>query len=253
MLKGRRTVAPLFIVERLAAEIKKQSVFAAIRDINEALALSNEPGLLLNMTLDALVRALGTECCWVQTINGDKRSLQLAAERGFNAEMRREVSELDIARGFGRQVVGLANGLVIPDLSRDGRYGLSSFGAAGYRWLVAVPLMTYRVHGVLGVASRDKKRLRKETPDLALIIAGLIGTALNRAGLSAVPLAPEKQSQPAPAEASQNSASPVPEKQPVADILSSFLNPPRENKPKPSGGAFPDHADKMSAFRRLHH
>ncbi len=108
------------------------------------LALSGEPGPLLNMALDSLVRVLGTECCWVQTIDGAGRSLQLAAERGFNSEMRREVSELDMARGFGRQVVGLASSIVIPDLSRDGRYGLRSFGTAGYRWLVAVPLMTYR-------------------------------------------------------------------------------------------------------------
>ena len=205
------------------------------------------------MTLDALVRALGTECCWVQTINGDKRSLQLAAERGFNAEIRREVSALDITRGFGRQVVGLANGIVIPDLSRDGRYGLSAFGAAGYRWLVAVPLMTYRVHGVLGIASRDKKRLRKETPDLALVIAGLIGTALNRAGLSAEPPAPEKSRQPAPGAVSLPPAASPPVKPPVADISSSQPELSPKNKPKPPGGAFPDHAYKMNAFRRLHH
>jgi len=217
------------------------------------LALSGEPGPLLNMALDSLVRVLGTECCWVQTIDGAGRSLQLAAERGFNSEMRREVSELDMARGFGRQVVGLASSIVIPDLSRDGRYGLRSFGTAGYRWLVAVPLMTYRVHGVLGVASRDKKRLRKETPDLALVIAGLIGTALNRAGLSAVPAASEKQPQSAPAEASQNPASPDPEKPPVADILSVAEEIPPKKEQKPPEGGFPGHAHKMSAFRRLHH
>jgi len=217
------------------------------------LALSNETGPLLNMTLDAVVRVLGTECCWVQTIDGPRQSLQLAAERGFNSEMRREVSELGMAQGFGRQVVGLANGIVIPDLSRDGRYGLGSFGAAGYRWLVAVPLMTYRVHGVLGIASRDKKRLRKETPDLALVIAGLIGTALNRAGLSAGPAAPDKQPRPVLAEASQNSASPIPGKPPVVDILSTAEEIPPKKEQKPSDGVFHTHAHQMSAFRRLHH
>jgi len=204
------------------------------------------------MTLDTLVRVMGTECCWVQTIDSARRSLQLAAERGFNSEMRREVSALDMTRGFGRQVVGLASGIVIPDLSHDGRFGLTSFRAAGYRWLVAVPLMTYRVHGVLGVASRDKKRLRKETPDLALVIAGLIGTALNRAGLSAGP-PPEKPRQPASEALSPPPASFQPEKLAVADMLFSPPELPPKNEPKPAEGAFHHHAHKMSAFRRLHH
>jgi signal transduction protein with GAF and PtsI domain len=205
------------------------------------------------MTLDTLVRVLGTECCWVQTIDSSRRSLQLVAERGLNSEMRREVSALDMARGFGRQVVGLASAIVIPDLSRDGRYGLTSFRTAGYKWMVAVPLMTYRVHGVLGVASRDKKRLRKETPDLALVIAGLIGTALNRAGLSAGPAAPEKPRQPATEAIFPPLGSPRQEKSIEANIPSIPPRPPQKNGPKPEENAFDHHADKMSAFRHLHH
>jgi hypothetical protein len=118
---------------------------------------------------------------------------------------------------------------------------------------LAVPLLTYRVHGVLGVASRDKKRLRKETPDLAMVIAGLIGTALNKAGLSQENPAPEKPEPPVSQDTSQNPVSPRQEKQPVADILATPLDAARENKEKPSEGAFHRHAHKMNAFRRLHH
>ena len=217
------------------------------------LALSNEPRHLLNMTLDTLVRTLGTECCWVQTIDSAKLSLQLAAERGFNSEMRREISAMDMSQGFGRQVVGLANGIVIPDLSRDGRYGLKSFGAAGYRWLLAVPLMTYRVHGVLGFASRDKKRLRKETAELAMVIAGLIGTALNKAGLSGGPPLTEKTRQSPPEADPRAPAASLPEKPPVVDTPSAPQELPPKNEPKPPEGAFDHHAHKMSSFRRLHH
>ena len=205
------------------------------------------------MTLDTLVRTLGTECCWVQTIDSAKLSLQLAAERGFNSEMRREMSAMDMSQGFGRQVVGLANGIVIPDLSRDGRYGLRSFGTAGYRWLLAVPLMTYRVHGVLGIASRNRKRLRKETPDLAMVIAGLIGTALNKAGLTTEPQLREKTRQSSPETDPQAPAASLSEKPPVSNISPEHYETPRENKENPPEGSFHHHTHKMSDFRRLHH
>ncbi len=212
------------------------------------LSLSNEPQRLLNMTLDTLAQVLDIECCWVQTINARKRSLHLAAERGFSSQMRREMSAVDMGHNFSKQTVGMGNGIVISDLSRDGRYGLSSFRAAGYRWLVAVPLMTYRVHGVLGVASRRKKRLHKETADLVMVIAGLIGTALNKAGLSReTPLpekpekTPDKESRPKPVTPREEIPSSVPH------------NLPEENVVKPAEGAFHQHAHKMDAFRRLHH
>lgn len=230
------------------AEIKNARVFAAIRDINEVLSLSNEPRRLLNMALDTLVQALEIECCWVQTINTAERSLQLAAERGFSSEMRREIAAMEIDRGFGRQVVGAGNGIVIPELSRDGRYGLSSFRVAGYRWVVAAPLMTYRVHGLLGVASRHKKRLRKETADLVTVIAGLIGTALNKAGLSRELTVPEKPEK-SPDEAGHSD----PINTGVETVkLTDPRELPEENDSKPPEGAFHKHAHKMKTFRRLH-
>jgi signal transduction protein with GAF and PtsI domain len=205
------------------------------------------------MTLDTLVRTLGTECCWVQTLDSSKLSLQLAAERGFNSEMRREISAMDMSQGFGRQVAGLANSIVIPDLARDGRYGLKSFGAAGYRWLLAMPLMTYRVHGVLGFASRSKKMLRKETPELARVIAGLIGTALNKAGLSGGPALTERTRQSPPEAVSQSPAAFLPEKTPAVDMPSAPQKPPLKNGPEPPEAVFSNHAHKMNTFRRLHH
>jgi signal transduction protein with GAF and PtsI domain len=228
-------------------KIKHENVFAAIKDINEVLSLSNETQNLLNMTLDTLARVLGIECCWVQTIDARKRLLHLAAERGFSSEMRREITAVDMGHSFGKQIIGLGNSIVIPDLSVNGRYGLPSFRAAGYRWLVAAPLMTYRVHGVLGVASRHKKRLRKETADLVTVIAGLIGTALNKAGLSRVSTVtkkPEplgKETHPGPATPKEEIPPPVP------------YELPDENAEKPAEGAFSKHASKMKAFRRRHH
>jgi len=213
------------------------------------LSLSNEPQRLLNMTLDTLAQVLEIECCWVQTINTAEWSLHLAAERGFSSGMRREIAAVEMGHGFGRQVVGAGNSIVIPDLSRDGRYGLSSFRAAGYRWLVAAPLMTYRVHGLLGVASRHKKRLRKETADLVAVIAGLIGTALNKAGLYGGTPAPGKMEKSPDEAGHSDQINPGVETVKLTDPREL----PEENASKPAEGAFHKHVHKMKAFRRLHH
>jgi transcriptional regulator with GAF, ATPase, and Fis domain len=192
------------------------------------------------MALDTLSQVLKTECCWVQTINTRKRTLSLAAQRGFSQEMKNEMTSLDMGHRFSEQVIGLGNEIVIPDLCLDGLYGLSSFSKAGFKWLVAAPLMTYRVHGVLGIASRNKKRFYKETADLTKVIAGLIGTALNKAWLSQKPATPEK-------------TPPAQEKITPPVDASAPAQPPSETPPPPAReGAFHKHANKMKSFRSSH-
>lgn len=128
---------------------------------------------------------LNIECCWIQTISDRKKqSLSLAADRGFNDKMRSEVISMDLTYDFCRQVIGMGNKIVIPDLNNDGAYGLASFRTAGYKWLVAVPLMTYRAWGLLGTASKNKKILEKDTADLIMVIAGLIANALSKSQLA---------------------------------------------------------------------
>jgi signal transduction protein with GAF and PtsI domain len=227
-----------------SAEINNASIFAAIRDINEVLSLSNEPHKFLNMALDTLAQVLKVECCWVQTINSRKKSLHLSAERGFSGQMRAEMAEMDMNHDYTKRVVGLGDEIIIPNVSQDGRYGLSSFRAAGYKWLIAAPLMTYRVHGVLGIASRKKKILRKDTADLVMVIAGLIGNALNKAGLS-------RETRPAaPAEPPMKKESPQASKITAEEPPP----PPAYKRPvKPIDSGFHGHARKMKSFRKFHH
>jgi hypothetical protein len=134
------------------------------------------------MSLDTLSQVLDVECSWIQTIDGTRRAW-LSGERGLTSEMQGELASMDMAHSFNREIIGLGHRILIPDLATDGAYGMESFRKAGFKWLVAVPLMTYRVHGILGIASRNKKHLKKETPELAMLIGGLIGTALNKSRL----------------------------------------------------------------------
>lgn len=210
------------------------------------MSLSNEPDKLANMALDTLSRVLDIECCWIQTINdrGHKKLL-LAAEHGFSPEMRREVAAMDTDHRFSEQIIGLGHKIIIPDLSHDGRYNLPSFRDTGYKWLVAVPLMTYRAHGILGTASRNRKRLQKDTADLIMVIAGLIATSLSNLYLSR---------QPSGAGKPINSPNPDVKEEPVTfekkpEVASS---PSYQHHAKHSDGAFHSHARKMESFRKSH-
>jgi hypothetical protein len=176
------------------------------------------------MSLDTLSQVMGIECCWIQTDEG-ARYPRLAAERGFTPEMRAELAAMDTDHGFTGDVIGRGHRVIIPDLSADGAYGLGSFRRAGFKWLIAVPLMTYRVHGILGIASRRRKLLRKETPELVMVIGGLIGTALSKSRLSR---GPTKEKKPAPA----------------AD--SARVEGGRQERP------FETHQRRMKRFRGLH-
>jgi signal transduction protein with GAF and PtsI domain len=204
------------------------------------------------MALDTLTQVLKTECCWVQTISARKRTLALAAQRGFSQEMKAEMASLDINHRFSEQIIGLGNEIVIPDLANDGVYGFSSFRKAGFKWLVAAPLMTYRVHGVLGIASRNKKRLSKETADLTKVIAGLIGTALNKAWLSQKPAVAENTT-PA-ADKNPKKATPSPEKttSPAVQPAPPQSTTEKETTPPSQEGAFRKHASRMKSFRSSH-
>lgn len=204
------------------------------------------------MTLDTLSQVLKTECCWVQTVDTRKQSLSLAAYRGFSPDMKHEITRMDINHSFSKQIIGMGNEIVIPDLSNDGVYGLLSFPDAGYKWMVAAPLMTYRVHGILGIASRNRRRLYKQTPDLTKVIAGLIGTALNKARLIQKPQVPVN---PAWVKDKEKTASPATpdDKKPTPSNQSPGAKTSTD-KPakKPPEGSFHKHADKMRSFRSSH-
>ena len=215
------------------------------------MSLSNEPEKLANMALDTLSQVLGVDCCWIQTIADKKQKrLTLAAERGFSPEIRREIAGMDMGHAFSEQIIGLGHIITIPDLSNDGLYGIPSFRNTGFKWLVAVPLMTYRAHGILGAASHNRKLLHKDTPDLVMTIAGLIAAALTKADLSKRAPEPEKPvSDPEPELKKET----TPEITAEETIIVVKPDRPLANQPaKRAGSAFHSHTKKMEIFRRSH-
>ncbi len=204
------------------------------------------------MALETLSRVLGIECCWIQTFNDRKhKKLLLAAEYGFSPEMRLEIASMEMRHSFSEQIIGQGHKIIIPDLSNDGRYGLPSFRDTGFKWLVAVPLMTYRVHGILGTASRHRKRLQKDTADLIMVIASLIATSLSKAQLSHQTPAPPKPLT-APAQAVKEELKTTEKTPGTAINITVPANFPPSKNAKRADGVFHSHARKMESFRKSH-
>ena len=162
---------------------KPETIYAIISAVNEVLSVSNEPQQLLEMVLDTLLEVLRIDCCWVQLLDSERHQLSLAAYRGFTPDMEREIGSLDLGWNFSNQVAGVGHKIVIPDLSRDRNHNLISFRKGAIRWLVAVPVRTYRVQGIMGIASRSRKLFNKEIADLLMVIASLFGVAIDKANL----------------------------------------------------------------------
>jgi transcriptional regulator with GAF, ATPase, and Fis domain len=230
------------------------------------LALSNEPQLLIEMVLDMLLHLLKVDYGWVQLIDSEDRNLRLIASRSSTPETARVVGLTDSQRILGeRVVVGLE--VVIPDLSRNGKDGLVSFSLAGLRSLAAVPIRTYHTQGVIGVASRTKKRLDNDVAELLMTVAGLVGATLNVADLGRIALNRERQRfiekpskvTPVSVEDIPRSALTTRSELPIAKGSVS-ADPPDTGvkKVKPTegkvdnDGTFEHHSRSMSDFRRTH-
>ena len=82
-----------------------------------------------------------------------------------------------------REVLGLGNRIVIPNLCMDGAYGMSVFEKAGFCSLVAVPITTYKVLGILGAADGKKRRFSNDIAQLLSVIASLIGVSLTKTNI----------------------------------------------------------------------
>ena len=248
------------------ALIKNREIFSIINEVSYVLALSNEPQQLIEMVLDKLLHLLGVDYGWVQLVGSADRNLRMVASRGSTPEMTGMVGLTDSQRILGeRVVVGLK--VVIPDLSRDGRDGLSSFGLAGLRSLAAVPIRTYHTHGVIGVASRAKKYIDNEVAELLMTVAGLVGATLNVAELGRIALDREKQR----VAEEMSKVEPVTAEHDSSSVLTtgSELLMAKENvsiEPPDTGvqkveseeihagnnGAFGDHAREMATFHKFH-
>ena len=179
--------------------------------------------------------------------------MPMVASRGFTPVLQREMASLNAGHRFSQEIVGFGHKIIIPDLSHDNNQDLSVFEKAGFCSLVAVPVMTYRIHGVLGVAYRVRKKFDDDFPDLIVVIANLIGMAFTKFRLNQQPVEKQNQlstSQPLRLESIVISR----DTQSVAVKSGDTLDIARTDESETRGhnGDFHEHVRKMRAFIGSH-
>jgi len=129
------------------------------------------------MALDTISRVLNLECCWIQLFTLNSNNLSLDAYHGFTPYMLDGMTAIDLTHPLAKEVIGLGNTVIIPDLVSYGNFDISLFEEAGFRSLIAVPVITHRVNGIMGAAYRLKKRFSKDYSSLFTAIASMTGMA----------------------------------------------------------------------------
>jgi hypothetical protein len=162
--------------------MKKDRIFFIINETNETLSLSNYPRHIVNLVLNLLSKVMDVDASWVHLTAVSGEDPALLVSRGLNGAQGQELQSPGL-RSVLEDRIGTGDLVVVPDLSRDGNLGSSSFAAAGFGSLVAVPLMTEQSRGVLGAMWRLTKPFDADYGFLLLVIGNLVCSALERAAL----------------------------------------------------------------------
>jgi transcriptional regulator with GAF, ATPase, and Fis domain len=190
--------------------IKKQEIISAISSISESLSVSDKQEFIVETALDSLMETLDIHCSWIQLSGQSGTNPYLASQRNFTEDILHDMTHMDKAHPLFLEVLGMGNRIVIPDLSLDGAYGMSAFEKAGFCSLVAVPITTYKVLGILGAADKKKRRFGNDIAQLLSTIASLVGVSLTKTGIAQKSL-PEKNRSPMPSEPLETHVAPVTE------------------------------------------
>jgi hypothetical protein len=167
--------------------------------------------------------------------------------------MRREMASMDLGHCFSNEIVGQGHKIIVNNLSKDGNYDIALFEKAGFRSLIAVPIMTYRIHGIMGVAYRVRKRFNRDFPELLTVIANLIGMSLNKSMLHKRTIEKEKQSgtgNPPPLESSMKNSDT--QSVPIESEKAGDNSPVPQSETKQTSEEFQDHIHRMRTFKRSH-
>lgn len=230
--------------------IKKREILYIISEISESLSLTDKNNLIVESALDSLSENLGVDCSWVQLTNTVSNELYLASSRNFTQEIRREMAQMDINHYLAQEVVGLGNKIVIPYLSMDGSYGMSVFEEAGFQSLIAVPITTYKVLGIMGAAYRIKRKLDNDFSELFAVIANLLGMALNKDTMTEHAIPPEDNRQSGGR--LNNSTNKKAGTEEDCTIIDGNAGVNYTQHTEHGHEAFQEHVKNMDAFHKLH-
>ena len=142
--------------------------------------MTDNHNFVVETALDSLEDNLSIDCSWIQVTSPFSQYPHLASFRNFTDEIHHEMSRIDLNNYFIEQIVGLGNKIVVPNLNMKGAHILTVFKKAGFHSLIAVPITTYKVMGIMGVAFRKKRSFSKDYINLIALVSNLVGMALSK-------------------------------------------------------------------------
>lgn len=213
------------------------------------MSLTDKYNLIVEAALDSLSETLGIDCSWIQLANPASNDLHLASFRNFTPEIHHEMAQMDMNHYFAKEVVGLRNTIMIPRLSKDSGYLMEVFRKAGFSSLIAVPITTYKVLGIMGAAYRKRKRFSNDFSELFIVIANLVGMALNKNTIIEHTI-PSEDSRQSHSRLSMNTNNKGDTEEGISIIDEKVII--NNNHIEDRQEAFQKHAHKMGEFRKSH-
>lgn len=214
------------------------------------MSLTDKYNLIIEAALDSLSETLGIDCSWIHLVNPGSDELHLASFRNFTPEIQHEMAQIDMNHYFAREVVGLQNKITIPYLSADNNSAITMFRRAGFGSLIAVPITTYKVLGILGAAYRRRRKFNDDFSQLFAVIANLVGMALNKNTITEHTM-PSEDSRQSGSGLSMNPDNKGDTKVDIS-IIDEKVTVNYINRMEDGQEAFQKHVRRMGTFRKSH-
>jgi K+-sensing histidine kinase KdpD len=168
-------------VERKRAEEELIALNAIATTIGQSLDLDH----MLNAILAKVLEVMDVDAGWIQLLDEDERTLSLAAQRGFAAEIARGIQTIQLDGDLTGQVAQSGQPIVVERIQGDAGFGMWTDHQEEEYAFVGVPIESKdKVVGVLSVFVRAPSKPTVHAVQLLTSIGHQIGIAVENARLA---------------------------------------------------------------------
>lgn len=168
----------------LRKERERRIQLVVLNEISGVLSESLQLSQLLGSSIDSLINMMRVDAVLVFLVDEEAGELAIAAHRGVSDEFAQSISRVKLGEGFNGKVAQSGEPLFGEDVSQDPSVTRMAVVKEGIRSQLIVPLKSKgNVVGTLCVASRGRRRFRRDEVELLTAIGNQIGVAAENARL----------------------------------------------------------------------
>lgn len=164
---------------------RKIQELSALNAVSQSAAQLTDLSAMLNNALGAVLSAVNADAALVATLDPQKNTLELAAQRGLSAPVLNELKArpLKLGEGFGGQAAATGKPIFAADVSNDERR-MPRSEVNVFASVYTVPLRAYdRVIGVLQLLWQEPHQLTSTETSLTGAIAPQLAIAMHNSSL----------------------------------------------------------------------